>query len=121
MRRSTKPIAACSFLALTLLSGCEAVNAANEFLAERERRADEERIFSARASCLKFGFANGTDAFSTCVQTEVNQQKLRDEIEAAALLSRSTSSSSPAAPSSNPSTTTTCRKTLLGTVECTTR
>jgi hypothetical protein len=109
-----------------LASGCETVDAARDFFAERERKSEEEKLERARQACEKFGFSKGTDAFAGCVQTEINQAKLRAAAAAAAAAPAPRSQSTtpeltPMFPPAPAPTTTTCRRTILGTLECTSR
>ncbi len=108
-------------------SGCGTIDAANEYIAERAKVSEEKKLNQARVSCEKYGFTKGTDAFAGCLQTEVNQAKLR---EAAAASVATTTAPRPQEatpelkslfPPSPASTTTSCRQTIFGTLECTTR
>ena len=119
-------------IALTAVtSGCETVDAANEYFAEGERRAEEAKLVLARLNCENYGFTKGADTFAGCVQTEINQAKLRAAAAAAAAGAvgptqaarpQSAIADSPSLFQPSPSpTTTTCRRTILGTLECTSR
>lgn len=80
------------------LGGCASI----ENLLKERREAKEQayvlkeqaKISSAQEACKRFGFSEKTDAFSKCIQNEVNATKARE-------------------------TTTSCRQTVLG-MDCTT-
>lgn len=114
------------FVALSVLaSGCETVGAAKVFLAERNRQSEELQLKLARVNCEKYGFTKETDAFAGCIQTEINQAKLRSAAAAAVApqpqLQSTTAAPPPLFPPSPAPTTTSCRRTVLGTMECTSR
>lgn len=113
----------CIFVIFTsALAGCAAVDSVNAYLEKAEREAGEALLAQSSSACKKYGFTVGTDAFASCVQTEVNNIKNRDAIaaSAAAAASRRSDSSSSSAQEVHFPRTTTCMKTLLG-LECTTR
>jgi hypothetical protein len=121
------PLITALLLPSIFSTGCGTLEAANEYLAERTRVSEEETLNQARVSCEKYGFTKGTERFAACLQTEVNQAKLR---EAAAASSTTTFAPKPQEatpelkslfPPSPAPTTTTCRQTIFGTLECTTR
>ncbi|WP_413699384.1 hypothetical protein ACLKMH_18185 [Psychromonas sp. KJ10-10] len=64
-----------AMIIVLLLSGCETLE---QYKAEHDLKVLNE----VRASCLTYGFKESTDAFATCVQTEINEIKNRDTIEA---------------------------------------
>ena len=124
MKPTSKSLAPVLMLLVTsMLAGCETVQAAKDYAAERQRLAEEARIEIARVSCRNYGFLAGSDAFAPCVQTEVNQTKLREELAAqpTPTSSHTTHQSQPAQAAQPSAATTTCRKTIFGTMECTTR
>ncbi len=108
--------------AVLVLAGCAAVDHLNAYLEQSEREADEARIAKASSACNRYGFTAGTDAYASCIQTEVNNIKNREAISAAATSSerRQSDSKSDSSQSASLPKVTACRKTLLG-VECTTR
>lgn len=91
------------------LSGCAAVEAYKDLKAESIRKSDGLRMSKAQTSCQKYGFKQGTDSFSTCLQNEINAMLGRETIEKAA---RDAESIIPK--------TTSCSKTLTG-MDCTTQ
>jgi hypothetical protein len=106
-----------------IVSGCETVDAAMNYFDELDRAAEERQLSAARVNCEKYGFSPATDAFAGCVQTEINQAKLRAaaaQVPQPAAQSGSTIDPPPQ-PAFPTTTTTSCRRTLLGTIECTTR
>ncbi len=108
-----------------LTAGCETVDATREFFAERERKSEEDKLARARQDCEKYGFTKGTDAFAGCVQNEINQAKLRAAAAAGAAPAPRQQSTTPEItpmfPPTPAPTTTTCRRTVLGSMECTSR
>lgn len=102
------------FATTSLLSGCAAVDSVSAFLDERSKKEEDARFATATISCKRYGFLEGSPQFATCLQTEVNNIKTREAIEAA-----SAKVPSPARDSGLP-TTTNCVKTLMG-MQCTTQ
>lgn len=64
-----------------LMSGCGNVQGAYKSYKDNEELA---YINDAKQSCLRYGFKFETDAFSQCVNTNVNAAKDRDAIVKAA-------------------------------------
>jgi hypothetical protein len=97
-----------------LLSGCAAIDSVNTFIDERNKKEEDARFATATVACKRYGFSEGSPQFPACLQTEVNNIKNREAIEAAAAKSviQTKDASLP--------TTTNCVKTLMG-VQCTTQ
>jgi uncharacterized protein YceK len=64
-------------LAITLLSGCAAIDKINA-------KNKAKLINYAKESCMDYGFKEGTDTFANCMQREINQIKNRSALESAA-------------------------------------
>ena len=93
----------CLVLLAASLGGCASV--AN-LVKERREAREQAYISSAQDSCKRYGFLEKTDAFSQCVQNDVNAAKARDTSDANAARNSA-------------STTTSCTNTIGG-MECTT-
>jgi hypothetical protein len=111
MRTTVSTVVAVAFSAL--LTGCAAIDSVNKYIDDRDKKAEDERFEKATVACKRYGFAEGTDRFSTCLQTEVNNIKTREAI------AESASKSSIPGPDNLPKTTN-CIKTLAG-MQCTTQ
>jgi hypothetical protein len=69
-----------------LITGCAEVQVAYSKYKDGE---EMKYIDQAKISCERFGFARGTDAFSSCVDKNVNAEKDRDALKAASFHSDS--------------------------------
>lgn len=73
-------------LSFIVLSGCADVQGAYA----KYKDGEEMNYFNqAKASCERFGFKPGTDNFASCVDKNVNAEKDRDALKAAAFHSDS--------------------------------
>jgi hypothetical protein len=90
------------------INGCSNVQ---DFVNEVQAKKQQERLDTAKVACRQYGFNEGTDNFSACIQNEVNQIKNREAIAEA-------DQSKSYLPNTN--TNTTCRKSIIpGQVDCT--
>ncbi len=67
-------------IATALLSGCAVVGTLRERNKQASEEKDARRLDMARKNCISYGFADGTDAFASCLQSEVNSQRNRDTL-----------------------------------------
>ena len=69
-----------------MLAGCAEVQGAyNGYQDSQEMKY----VNQAKIACGRFGFTTGTDAFASCVDKNVNAEKDRDALKAAAFHSES--------------------------------
>ena len=72
----------CFAILALQLSACGAVDTVRSKAAEIREEKEAQRFEVARSLCSRYGFKPETEAFSQCLQTEVNQIKNREAIEA---------------------------------------
>jgi hypothetical protein len=69
-------LASITVFTVVLLSGCET-------LKEMKSDYNQKLLNRAKDTCITYGFKEGTDSFSHCIQKEINEYKNRDAIKSA--------------------------------------